>query len=520
MKARYFVWALMLPAFLTVSAQETYENAKIATEDLNGTARFVGMGGALDALGADISTISSNPAGIGLFRRSVASLSMGMVSQQDALDYDRGDKSHASFDQIGFVYASPTSTGSYINVAFNYHKSRNFNFILSADDRLQNASQNKLTYEKLRNGFIYPIDNQGNVDVDSWYLPCNQLDDIYTRNLLNAAGDGNFYYYPANQYIFDRSHEGYVGVYDFNVSGNINDQVYLGITLGIHDVHYKHYSDYTEMLDPNPEDINNLNVYDERRVSGTGFDVKLGAIFRPIQESPFRIGLSIASPTMYDLTTRNYTEVTDGNYTVFNSERYDYEMYTPWKFGVSLGHTVGNKLALGASYEFADYAYVDQRYKTNDDYHYSYYYSYDTSESDKEMNRHTKRTLKGVSTLRLGAEVKPTPDLALRLGYNYVSPMYRSDGFKDGTLDADGSLYSSATDYTNWKATNRLTCGLGYTLGKVNLDLTYQYSATDGEFSPFMNYVDNEDPTEDNVAGIVDVSNKRHQLLFTLGYRF
>ena len=45
-------------------AQETYESAKIATEDLNGTARYVGMGGAMEALGADISTMSTNPAGI------------------------------------------------------------------------------------------------------------------------------------------------------------------------------------------------------------------------------------------------------------------------------------------------------------------------------------------------------------------------------------------------------------------------------------------------------------------------
>ena len=55
---------------MPVAAQETYENAKVITEDLNGTARYVGMGGATDALGADISTISTNPAGIGLFRHS------------------------------------------------------------------------------------------------------------------------------------------------------------------------------------------------------------------------------------------------------------------------------------------------------------------------------------------------------------------------------------------------------------------------------------------------------------------
>lgn len=65
---------ILMSAFTVVPlfSQETYENANIATEDLNGTARYVGMGGAMDALGADISTIATNPAGIGLFRHSVA----------------------------------------------------------------------------------------------------------------------------------------------------------------------------------------------------------------------------------------------------------------------------------------------------------------------------------------------------------------------------------------------------------------------------------------------------------------
>ena len=45
------------------------------------------MGGAMEALGADISTISSNPAGIGLFRKSTFSGSFGLVTQQDAKEF-------------------------------------------------------------------------------------------------------------------------------------------------------------------------------------------------------------------------------------------------------------------------------------------------------------------------------------------------------------------------------------------------------------------------------------------------
>ena len=56
----------LLVAAAPISAQTVYDAAKITGKDLNGTARFVGMGGAMGALGGDISTIGTNPAGIGL----------------------------------------------------------------------------------------------------------------------------------------------------------------------------------------------------------------------------------------------------------------------------------------------------------------------------------------------------------------------------------------------------------------------------------------------------------------------
>ena len=151
---------------------------------------------------------------------------------------------------------------------------------------------------------------------------------------------------------------------------------------------------------------------------------------------------------------------------------------------------------------------------------------YDESSSDKAMNRHTERTLKGVSTVKLGLEFKPDPMLAVRFGYNYVSPLFEKNGYKDGTIQSEGSYYSSSTDYVNWESTNRVTCGIGYNVGKFNFDVAYQYSAQNGKFHPFLDsYGDFNNPdgtveSIDNYADAVKVSNKRHQVLFTLGYKF
>ena len=205
---------------------------------------------------------------------------------------------------------------------------------------------------------------------------------------------------------------------------------------------------------------------------------------------------------------------------VNNNDSYKFKLYTPWKFGVSAGHTLSQMLALGLSFEYADYSSMDTRKITGSRYDW-YYDSYsESSNSDNEMNRHTEQTLKGVATLKVGAELKPDAAMAVRLGYNYQSPMYEESGFKDGTIASQGSYISSATDYTNWKATHRITCGIGYSFGPLNLSAAYQYSVTNGDFMPFMNYLDNTTPADDNVAKSVSLSNKRHQIMATIGYSF
>jgi lysophospholipase L1-like esterase len=67
-----------------------------------------------------------------------------------------GNKTNASFDQVGFVYSNRTGKTSFLNLAFNFHKSRNFDQILSAAASLQNASLNKLTYNKGVNLLVFP----------------------------------------------------------------------------------------------------------------------------------------------------------------------------------------------------------------------------------------------------------------------------------------------------------------------------------------------------------------------------
>ena len=504
------VASLAFTSFVAV-AQETYENTKLIDNDLNGTARYVGMGGAMEALGADLSTIGTNPAGLGLFRKGKADFSFGLVNQTGMNKFNSLSKTNMSFDQIGVVFNLSKTPNASFNIGFNYHKSRNFDQLLNAANMLNNASQNKLTYQKYRN----------QVFKERKDLTYSQLDALYMDNLLYDNRTKKYYNFPATGYLYNQENKGYIGEYDMNLSANLNDRVYLGLTMGIHDVHYKGYTEYTENFVPNANNIPGLTLNDSREITGTGFDVKLGSIVRPMAESPFRLGAYIHTPVWYDLTTSNYTVLTDGTARPNVGETYDFRVNTPWKFGLSAGTTLADRIALGATYEYAAYNAMQTRIKDGGTYDWYYGTYYESSHNDRAMNNHTEDALKGQHTLKLGAEARITDHFSLRAGYNYLSALYKDAAVKDGSLNSPGTYYASSTSFVNWKDTNRFTFGLGWNVWRFNIDLAYQYSQQNGTFYPFMDYHEGSAPSvEDNIANPTQVNNKQHQLLLTMGYKF
>lgn len=160
MKNKVIVTACALLAMTTASAQNAYDAEKLLGNDLNGTARFVGMGGAMGALGGDISVISSNPAGIGIFRSNDVSISFGFNNTSTKSNFSgvsmNENKTRASFDQIGFVYSNKIGNNTslrFVNFGFNYHKSKNFNRLFSMGGALDNLSQSfQLAQEMERYG--------------------------------------------------------------------------------------------------------------------------------------------------------------------------------------------------------------------------------------------------------------------------------------------------------------------------------------------------------------------------------
>ena len=529
--------AALLLTSLGISAQETYQNAELATKDLNGDARYVGMGGAMEALGANMSAATENPAALGLFRRGAASLTMGVSSHKPIGNLSADGKTVVNLDQVGFVIATKTGYDSYMNFGINYHKSTDFNQILSVASRgleygkftdtdedgnvvkefAATGSQHGITFEK--------GSEAGPHGTHSTY---SQVDEIYQ----------GMFGYPGLNYLdivmssgdnyLDRERRGYIGNFDFTLSGNHQNRIYWGAAATISTVHYKNNTFYSEKLIYDGTPCNGITIDDFHEIKGTGFNLKGGVIFRPVEASPFRIGLSVETPTWYDLSSYSSTY---GESKVYVKDLigpsksntmcdYDFEISTPWKFGLSAGTTIGKNIAIGATYNYSDYSSIKSKIKDGGSYDWWTDTYYTSSHKDEQMNQHTSTTLKGVSTFKIGAECRVIPEVAVRLGYNYVSPMYKKEGARNMFLDSPGTETSSTTDFTNWESTNRFTCGIGFNIDNFSVDLAYQYNTTKGTYLPYQNCYDSELACYVTPSQAVSMTSDRHQVLCSLTYKF
>lgn len=532
MKNRNLMLSACALAFaLGANAQTQYDAARLTGSELNGTARFVGMGGAMGALGGDISVIGTNPAGIGIFRSNDFSVSFGFNDTSAESNFNgssmKDNRTRASFDQVGFVYSMKVGNNTslrFVNFGFNYHKSKNFNRLFASGGNLSGGASQTWQMATMLGGYMdemgIPIANTGK-ELDDIYnannpYDVNRYDTPYLgvmgvrTNLLGVDADNKLIGWNGSQNKYTSREEGGIHQYDFSMAFNLEDRFYLGLALGAYDVNYKRSSYYTEDIDfYNDRGFYELNNWFETK--GSGIDLKLGAIVRPFEDSPFRIGFAVHTPTWYNLTDYHsadlYSEVTfndeDGTSESLESEEFipdyvkgdsqrDYELTTPWKFNVSMGTTLGGLVALGAEYEYADYSSAKLAYS-------------DGMKMDYQ-NSIVSEDLKGVHTLRLGMEARVAPSFSVRAGYNYSTAAFADNAYK--SLNWNDTR--TDTEYENAKARNTVTFGLGYRGSVVYADLAYKYDMYKSKFYAF----------DDMDLSAAKVDNERHQLLLTVGVRF
>ena len=462
---------------------------------------------------------------------------------QDAAPARDDARTRFSFDQIGFVAAFPGSNDGFINFALNFQKKANYGHSLYTAGNLNGFTQAAL----LAGIYDLPIYNQAD---GTNTAPNGMLATQAYNAMIYDLQDGRAI--RSQGFEFNRLTRGNLYGLDLNLSGNVQNRYYWGVTFGIDFLDYNSEQRYIEYRDGDDGSVQDYDILSNQSVSGTGINVKVGTVIRPIEDNPLRFGIAVETPTFYKLKQQDsffsiaskwqfdqQTEAGEyiyryldqqGQYSIIDSpdDNYlEFNVHSPWKLRASIGSTYDKLVAWDVEYEYSIAQRTRQGYPSASD-------GWEQSaimDADKAMNSYTRQVMRGIHNVRAGLEVKPVDKLALRAGYNFYSSPMKSGASLDQTLDSYALEYSLGTDYTNLSAANIFTFGIGYRGKHFYADMAYKYRHQSGQFYAFDDQFQSGGRSElqfQNASGgpvqgqlhSTDVNLSRHNLTFTLGVRF
>jgi opacity protein-like surface antigen len=516
----------MKQLFITVSAilvslaafsQGEMDALRYSTNDLTGTARSVAMGGAFGALGGDISGIAINPAGIGVYKSSEAVATMNFRNSRTETQLNNGainkGKFSFSFDNMAFVGNVPTYNDDVplVNFGFTYNRLKNFDRTYSMRSVGEPHSFTDIMVLEAT-GYDAPDlqHNQFNkIPYESWSAVLG-----YNSFLINPYRDAE----GITRYesilspnttinnILQVEEKGYIHSYDFNAGTTISDIVSLGLTIAVTDIDYRINSFYDESLTDN----DGFSLYNSLRTEGSGIQVKIGAILKPIKE--LRLGIAYHSPTWYKMTNYYSTAIKhklnglvsdpeyQADYVSSDVNTRDYDFSTPGKWTFSLAGVIGQTAILSFDYELTNYNSMS--FAQPDGHNIIIY--------DNGRNKEIKEDFKNSSAVRAGAEVRFTPQFSARVGYAWMESPVKNI-LREGSYigDRPPAMAGPIAHFTLPKDAYHFTWGLGYKFSpQIYGDIAFVIKNQDSDLYAF------------GGAQKATFKNNTVSGLLTFGYRF
>lgn len=534
---------IVLPAIVAAipaiaAAQSPVQADALSQNELRGTARFMGMGGAFTALGGDLSTLGQNPAGIGVYTRSDVGITLdinmrGYKTETAAATY-KDNQTKAFVNNLAYIGAMNLDGAlRTFNWGVSYGRKVSFDHITRG---YNNPVQNSLTnYIAAFSGGYSEADlgfgNNYNPYLDSG---CDWLSILaYNSYMINPSnGTSNSYQglYLPGQTVSDAMYtvreSGYVDEYNIDLGGNVSDLVYWGVGVGISDISYFRYTDYSESMENGRIVSGNYlvrgnagyNLYNDNHIWGSGWNLKLGLIVRPINE--LRIGLAVHTPTWYSLN-HNYKGYTDYSYYNPNAaevsgqnplqggEETDMASYTsklnsPWRLMLGVAGVIDNRAIISVDYERMFYNSMTTKRQNFNDYYYTGYVSAD------DVNDAIGQYYQGANIVRVGLEYRVTPQFSVRLGYNAQTSNVTKDA-ADGMYE----VMTTGTDpsYSFGKTTQYISAGIGYRYKAWYVDAAYVYKNRKSTFHAYTDFDGYEAPS-------ASVTDNNHSIVLSTGFKF
>lgn len=566
---------ILLSATGVMHGQTAFGAYGVAQPDMKGTARYMGMAGAFGALGGDLSAITQNPGGIGVYRSSDIGFTLDLDVQnsttEDGFGKYKMDQTKFLLNNIGAVLTLRLNSSMVpnLNFGFTYNKGASFNRVYGGDLRnLQNSMSNYIAgtsnYDGITTGDVSWEGGMNPYDPDYGFYAAPWMN-ILAANAgiispqYNSATKETTWNGLWQKSMTGNSTSGYGsfvmqekgGTNDFNIviGGNIADKLYWGMNFDIINLNYQLDTYYGESLtnayyldnqgNPATGPVN-WNYNGGYSLSGTGFNYQLGFIFKPIQ--PLRIGFAFHTPTWYSLNEEFSGYMDNGNSWYLTNDGIpgynSYNLRTPWKIIASAAGVIGNNLIVSFDYEWANYGSMRFSEPTYYDDGYGWDYPWDWWSLTRSSGQSTRSYMnpadpyynenldiadyyKSSNTFRVGLEFKPIPSLSVRLGYSNVSTPVKKE-----VKNNENPVYPSSLSpsYRLDNATNYITCGLGYRYKHFYVDLAYVYKKMTSEYHAYTPWMPVWDGNNTNFANTLAPQSKvslvNNQVVLSAGYRF
>jgi len=477
MKLLYsFIFSIILIA--GVQAQGFEDAWRYGNNQVQGSARFIGMSGAFSSLGGDMSAVNLNPAGATTFTTNRFSGTMSLFNNSNTADYfnNKHTSDYISFDdrllnidQLGgvFVYESDVEDWNKLAVGFNYNKEADYFNQMSI--RGINANGNSVAnyFVNQANGFaLDDLEVHSGETIDDAYewLGENMGYDAqqgflayqsYLANPVDDTDPNNTAYNSAATYntvahqntIYTR---GKKSNFDISIAGTYHKKLQLGFALSFKSINYTESNSITEQGYAATSDLQNLKLKNTMRVEGSGVGLKLGAIYKPIKSVRLSIAyhspewLNIEENMKQSLTTSfdngDVVNITPGIENAFAP----YKIITPSKTILGASAVIKKKALLSVDYSYQNFANIHFKEKDPEA---------DTTFFDN-VNDDIKNNMQAVRRLNIGGEYK-LDKLSLRAGTFMASSPYKT-----------GDTFSE----------KGYSAGLGVIFGDYTLDLAYMHS--------------------------------------------
>lgn len=509
------------------TAQSAGDALSLSENNYYGTARSIAMGNAFTALGGDLGSIGLNPAGSAVNKYSQITISPGLNLAITKADYNATPSTSNGIEKFSTTQGRAILPNIGITANFNTgNKTGLKNFSIGFIGTATSFFNNKAHFGGINNQTSYAGELANYATLNGFSSTALDNADYYNSNfpwevisgyqsgVISGYGDKDDQFVGTTESIYDngdiatsgplkqrydRKRTGYKYDMILNFGLNFSDKLYVGLNLGVTSIHSEFKSVYREAAQ-NPADFaiefadgNTASFMDFRyrqalKTTGAGIYGKVGVIFVPSDH--IRIGAAIQTPTVNYLTERfrlghdcNFSDNAYSAGSLSPENKFSYRLISPYRVNLGVAYTFGGGL-ISADYQMCDYSTM--RYKDSDEWGSDVY---------DDINDNISAIMDIAHTLRLGAEFKLNPEVAIRAGYN----------FSTNPEKAASKAYTHA-----------VSCGVGYnSRGSFFCDLALRGKFLPTEwFYPYGNYIDGVASPE------TKLKTRLWDAVLTFGWRF